>query len=236
MARPPRRLKAPGHKPAIAAGGRPPCSRHRRPCPGAAGAGAGPRVARAGSPGAAGGQAAAAPAPGAGEPPGARAGGGDVALGEACTRGRTPAPGVMPGGPGARRGARRPAAPFRRDGSPAPGGGELTGRLPAGARAESAAHRPPGPGGTLPPAAASAALRPGRPASEDWHRGFTGAPGYDIRPGDTDLNPQGNRPEPPIGATPTDRGLPAANRQPALRAVHPLPGVLDLRHAKWPIT
>jgi hypothetical protein len=45
----------------------------------------------------------------------------------------------------------------------------------AGVRAESAAHRPPGPGGTLPPAVASAALRPGRPASEDRHRGFTGA-------------------------------------------------------------
>jgi hypothetical protein len=41
--------------------------------------------------------------PGAGEPPGARAGGGDAALDEACARGRTSAPGVMPGGTGARR-------------------------------------------------------------------------------------------------------------------------------------
>jgi hypothetical protein len=50
-------------------------------------------------------------------------------------------------------------------------------------------------------------------------------PGHDVCPGDTGLNPH--------GAAPTDRGLPAVNRQPALRAVHPLRGVLDLGHVKW---
>lgn len=146
--------------------------------------------------------------------------GGDVALGQACVRGRLRL--VMPGGPGAVPGAHLPH--FRRTAALPPAGGELTRRLPAGARRNPLLTGSPRPRRDAPSSRGQRRIRPGRPASEDRHGGPTGAPGYDATPMATDLNPH--------KAAPTDRGRPAANRQRVLRAAHLLRGVLDLPHVK----